>query len=197
MAHRYPLESAPDPNARCVIEESMGGVDRGNAAFPIVDEDEGAMLGWLGPMSYTLDIFRGFCDLGNTAYSKVSPRIRELVIMSLLSVVKEPYMTSCHRAIGVQLGLTEAECEEALAGRVSQSLSEVEAAAYQVGKYLATLDAPVDDATWRVVSSKLSKEKIATVANIMGGYKWIVLLTHLNGDNTASFAAQSSQDMKV
>jgi hypothetical protein len=52
MSHRYPLDAAPDPDARNVVEEMMGGVHRHHLSFPIVEEDEGAMLGWLGPMRY-------------------------------------------------------------------------------------------------------------------------------------------------
>jgi hypothetical protein len=133
--------------------------------------------------SYTLDVARDFCNLANTAYGKLEPRTRELVIMALLSHVKEPYTVACHRILGLKLGLTEEECNDALTGRVSQSLSEQEAAAYELGRVLATLDAPMDNVTWDKFESKMSKSKVASIANIMGGYKWIVLLTHLNGDN--------------
>ncbi|KAK5630336.1 hypothetical protein RRF57_006051 [Xylaria bambusicola] len=125
-------------------------------------------------------------DLYKTAFNKIPSRTRQLVIFAYLSVVKEPHMIYCRRLLGPRAGLTDDEIENALAGRLSQSLSEKEASAYRLGIHLTTLNGPVDDETWEEYASKLSRTEITTIANIVGGYQWACLLTRLNGDNATS-----------
>ncbi|KAI0551570.1 hypothetical protein F4679DRAFT_131417 [Xylaria curta] len=185
MAPRYPLDAAPDAKAGHTMQELMQEC-HGPLPFPVLDENEDAMLGWLGPMSYTVDVAPMVFDLYKTAFIKVPSRTRQLVIFAYLSVVKEPYMTYCRRLLGPRGGLTDDEIEHALAGRLSQSLSEKEASAYRLSIHLATLNGPVDDETWQEYASKLSRIEITTIANILGVYQWACLLTRLNGDNATS-----------
>ncbi|KAI0198775.1 hypothetical protein F4808DRAFT_251804 [Astrocystis sublimbata] len=182
MAPRYPLDAAPDANAGHTMQELMQEF-HGPLPFPVLDENEDAMLGWLGPMSYTMDLAPIVFDLYQKAFNKVPSRTRQLVVFAYLSVVKEPYMTYCRRLLGPRAGLTQDEIEHALGGRLSRSLSEKEASAYRLGIHLASLKGPVDDEAWQEYASKLSRTEITTVANIVGGYQWACLLTRLNGDN--------------
>ncbi|KAJ8131582.1 hypothetical protein O1611_g2043 [Lasiodiplodia mahajangana] len=215
MAPRYPLDAAPDADAGNTMQKLMQEF-HGPLPFSVLDENEDALLGWLGPMryymppsssptdslpiyqtpyltiatdtltSYTMDLAPIVFDLYKKAFSKVPSRTRQLVVFAYLSVVKDPYMTYCRRLLGPRLGLTDDEIENALAGRLSDSLSEKEALAYRLGIHLSTLNGPVDDETWQEYASKLSRIEITTIANIVGGYQWACLLTRLNGDNATS-----------
>ncbi|KAI0113583.1 hypothetical protein GGR51DRAFT_18836 [Nemania sp. FL0031] len=185
MAPRYPLDAAPDANAGRTMQELMQEF-HGPLPFSVMNENEDALLGWLGPMSYTMDLVPIVFDLYKTAFRKVPSRTCQLVTYAYLSVVKEPYMTHCRRLLGPRAGLTDDEIENALAGRLSQSLSEKEALAYRLGVHLSTLNGPVNDETWQEYASKLSKTEITTIANIVGGYQWACLLTRLNGDDATS-----------
>ncbi|KAI1411804.1 hypothetical protein F5Y13DRAFT_164389 [Hypoxylon sp. FL1857] len=185
MASRFPLDEAPDPAAKQVMEGLMSDLWKGNRPFPIIEDDEKAMLGYLAPLSYNLDVARGFFDVAKTAFhpNSVKPRNRELAVMALISVVEIPYMAYCHRKLGGRLGLTDQQCEDALSGKVPEGLSDEETAAYRLGRVLTSLTGPLDDVTYREFSSKMDKVQLVGIANIIGGYKWITLLGQLNGED--------------
>lgn len=50
MESRFPLNDAPDPAAKQVMEQLMSDLWKGNRQFPIIEEDEHAMLGYLAPL---------------------------------------------------------------------------------------------------------------------------------------------------
>ncbi|KAI2641395.1 hypothetical protein GGS26DRAFT_585785 [Hypomontagnella submonticulosa] len=183
MESRFPLNDAPDPAAKQVMEQLMSDLWKGNRQFPIIEEDEHAMLGYLAPLSYTLDVARDFFAVARTAFhpNNVKPRNRELAVMALISVVDIPYMTYCHQRIGGRLGLTAQQCQDALAGKVPEGLSEEEEAAYSLGRALTALVGPLDDMTYQKFASKMEKSELVGIANIIGGYKWIALLGQVNG----------------
>ncbi|KAK5630337.1 hypothetical protein RRF57_006052 [Xylaria bambusicola] len=56
MAPRYPLDAAPDANAGNTMQELMQEF-HGPLPFPVLNENEDAMLGWLGPMRYYVTPF--------------------------------------------------------------------------------------------------------------------------------------------
>ncbi|KAH8157574.1 hypothetical protein CIB48_g10680 [Xylaria polymorpha] len=103
--------------------------------------------------------------------------------MALFSVTRLPYMIYAQRCTASIVGLSEQQANDALEGRVPQHLSEEEVTAYQVGRPLALLSGPLDDATWKEFSGKMEKSQIVAIANLIGGYKWMALLIQLNGED--------------
>lgn len=114
------------------------------------------------------------------------PRNRELAVTAFISVTKVPYMHHCHMIVGEKksnLNFTPEQLTDALAGKMPQGLNEEEQAAYSLGKLLATLRTPMDDQSWEQYARKLQKSEIVGIANFVGVYQWLALLTHLNGED--------------
>lgn len=111
-------------------------------------------------------------------------RNRELAVDAFISVAQIPYMRHCHTIVGEKrVGLTPEQVKDALAGQMPKDLSEEEEAAYELGKLLARLDKPLDDRDWEKFTSKLPKSEIVGIANFIGAFQWLALLTRLNGDD--------------
>lgn len=112
----------------------------------------------------------------------IKPRNRELAVQAFISVSQVPYMRYCHSVVG-PASLTQDQCKDALAGKMPQGLSEEEKAAYGLGKMLASLTTPLSSYYWEEFSSKLPKSEIVGIANFVGIFQWLALMTRLNGDD--------------
>lgn len=112
----------------------------------------------------------------------IKPRNRELAVKAFISVSQVPYMRYCHSITGMA-SLTQDQCKDALSGKMPQGLSEEEMAAYGLGKVLANLNTPLSNEHWEEYSSRLPKSEIVGIANFIGVYQWLALMTRLNGDD--------------
>lgn len=112
----------------------------------------------------------------------MKPRNRELAIIGLASVLRVSYVILCHRHVARKVGLTEEQFEDGIAGKVPQDLSDEEALAYRLGRILTTLQGPLDEATWREVTEKMSKTEFMGIVHTVAGYRWVSLLDQVNAD---------------
>ncbi|KAI1771754.1 hypothetical protein F4818DRAFT_203130 [Hypoxylon cercidicola] len=185
MAPRFPIDEAPDPAARQVMEESLATMHGGAPPFQWIEEDGKSLLGPYAPLCYSPIITRQFWPLAKSCYNPtaVKPRNRELAILGLSSVLDVPYIVYCHRGVAEHVGLTTQQYEDGLAGKVPGGLSEEEAMAYRLGQILTKLTGPLDDATWQEVTSKMDKAEVVGVLHIVAGYRWVALLVSVNGED--------------
>lgn len=124
--------------------------------------------------------------LGQAMYrgDDTKPRNRELAVEAFISVAQVPYMRYCHTIVGQKrVGLTSEQVNDALSGKIPRDLSEEEEAAFQLGHFLARLDKPLGNSDWDNFASKLSKSEIIGIANFIGAFQWLALLTRLNGED--------------
>lgn len=133
--------------------------------------------------SYTPKIAQQFFDTAKTVYGSVDPRLRELSILGLTSVLDVPYIKYCHRQVALKAGLTVEQYDDGLAGKAPRDLSEKEAMAYRLGRHLTTITGPLDDELWKEVTSKMSKLEFLGVVHSVAGYRWVALLEHVGGED--------------
>ncbi|KAK7932313.1 hypothetical protein PG985_003025 [Apiospora marii] len=182
---RFPFDESPDPATKDVMVEALSKMHRGGPPFQFVEEDGKSLVGCYAPLSYSPIITRQFFALAKACYDPeaVKPRTRELAILGLASILNVPYIVYCHRSCAYEVGITEEQYNEGLAGKVPSGLAEEEAMAYRLGRDLTTLQARLDDDTWAEATSKLAKSELVGVAHIVGAYRWVAVLAQLNGDD--------------
>lgn len=124
-------------------------------------------------------------DLTTAAFQPqhIRPRHRELAVQAFISVSQVPYMRYCHSIAAQAVNLTENQSKDALTGKVPQDLTQEEQAAYRLGRGLANLNKPLSNEHWDEFSSILPKSEIVGIANFIGVYQWLALMTRLNGDD--------------
>ncbi|KAI0022368.1 AhpD-like protein [Xylariomycetidae sp. FL0641] len=183
MTPRFPLNEAPAANANETMTSMLADIHGGPPPFPIIEENGESMLGPYAAFSYTPKMAEAFFIMSKTCYSTehVKPRNRELAVLALCSVYDAPYMTYCHKNLGKKVGLESDQIDEALRGQEPQGLSEEESAAYCLGRALSAGLGPLDDATFSSIVARMEKSQAVGVANVIGGYRWIVTLVQLNG----------------
>ncbi|KAI0383931.1 hypothetical protein F5Y04DRAFT_250031 [Hypomontagnella monticulosa] len=135
--------------------------------------------------SYTPETAKAILSMWKTCVkpSHIKPRNRELAILALCSVYDAPYVAYCHRIAGKMVGLTGEQIEDALDGKEPQGLDDEEVAAYRLGRALSETRGPLHDDVFSSITSKMEKSQAVGVANIIGGYLWIVTLIQLNGED--------------
>lgn len=136
---------------------------------------------WFG--SYSPSVVQPFFAVGKTLYNPAvcKPRNRELAILALSSLVRIPLIVLEHRLLCGQLGITDEQYEEGLAGKVPAGLSEEEEMVYRLARELVMLDRPLDSTTWKQATEKMAKAELVGVVHVVGGYRWITLLAQVNG----------------
>jgi hypothetical protein len=133
--------------------------------------------------SYTSEMAKAFFIMAKTCYnpSHVKPRNRELAVLALCSVYDAPYVSYCHRNLGKKVGLDPEQIDDALRGREPRGLTDEEAAVYCLARALSTAVGPLEDALFNSIVARMEKSQAVGVANVIGGYRWIVTLVQLNG----------------
>ncbi|KAI2640423.1 AhpD-like protein [Hypomontagnella submonticulosa] len=185
MAYRFPLQDAPDTDAKVTMAELLSEVYDGPSPFPVLEEDGKSMIGPYAALSYTPEMARAILTMWKTCVkpSHIKPRNRELATLALCSVYDAPYVAYCHRIAGEMVGLTSGQIDDALNGKEPQGLKDEELAAYRLGRALSETRGPLEDALFNSIASKMEKSQAVGVANIVGGYLWIVTLIQLNGED--------------
>ncbi|KAI0156747.1 AhpD-like protein [Hypoxylon sp. FL1284] len=185
MAHRFPLDKAPDPSVRQRFEQLIleAHGNHSHSQVSAIEEDGQSMSGPYAAFSYTPDVASDFLAMGKTAFSPnhVRPRMRELAILAMCSVIDAPYIRDEHIKLSNALGLTTEQCNDAVAGVAPKGLSEEETAGYELGRLFSTITRPLEDEAWENVTLRMQKSEIVGIANIIGGYKWLALLVQING----------------
>ena len=125
----------------------------------------------------------GFWAMAKSSFSPdaIKPRNRELAILGLLSINKSPYVIWSHRKIANTVGITDEQYKIGLRGITPEGLDEEESMAYQLGRILTDLKAPMSEETWNEALKKLGKKEVLAVTHIIGGYSYIAMLTNING----------------
>ncbi|KAJ2994426.1 hypothetical protein NUW58_g1565 [Xylaria curta] len=187
MDPRFPIADAPDPSAPELVEESLKKMVGGTPPFPWIEDDGQALLGCYAPMCYSPEISRHLFEMGKVAYQPtyLTPLKRELAILGLISILKVPYMVYCHRIVSSRTGLTAQQYDDGLAGKVPEGLSKEEDSVYRLSRILTTLSGPLEDATWHEFTSVLGKAEMVAVVHLVGAYRWLGLLTQVNGGDNS------------
>ncbi|KAI1129794.1 hypothetical protein F5Y10DRAFT_237657 [Nemania abortiva] len=183
MDTRFPLQEAPNPSARKVIESCIATMNLDHSVNSWFDERTQALRGPYAALSYSPYMVEPLFVSGRMLYNHeiCKPRNRELAIMGLLSLYDAPVIAAEHRHIAAQIGISSEQFGEGLAGNEPTGLSEEECMAYKLGRILPTLRGPLEYSIWKEVNEKMPKSELVGVCHIVGGYRWMTLLEQIGG----------------
>ena len=126
------------------------------------------------------ELYRVFLPLGDKLMggSSLPHRDREILILRTVGLCGETYEAAHHTAIGLAVGLTEAQVEAARTGGAGLSAADqllVTAAEELMGDHC------LSDATWQALSARYSVEQRVELVFLVGNFAMLSMLTNSLG----------------
>ncbi len=132
------------------------------AVFAELTASRGYISNALRSIGHAPEALRRFASVGDYAryHSRLSERVREIVIIT--TARGTPYALGHHVPLGLQVGLTRAEVDSLLAGKVPPTFGPADAA---VVHYVVefTSGKPVEETTFQALREVLSPREITDV----------------------------------
>ncbi len=174
LGGRLPLvdPAAMTATQRALYDKMMASVVPWADAAGFQSRDERGRV--IGPFNCTLlspEIGGSFLSLQKTEqdHTSLTPRAREVVILSVGSVWQAPYELYAHAAVGAKAGLSAEQIEALAAGRPAETLDERERAAQQFTLQLAARHA-VDDQTYAAANAAWGDRGLFEMVVLIGCY---------------------------
>ena len=139
--------------------------------------DDGRLIGPFNPVLLSPVIARSFLDLQEVeaSQSSLSPRLREVIILTVGSVWQAEYELYAHAAAARQAGLSEQAIAALKAGRPAEDLNDVEALAQRLARHLSA-DHQVPEALYRDAEQALGSRSVADTVFLVGIYHCVCAL---------------------
>lgn len=112
--------------------------------------------------------YLGWVD-AETANSKLSPRMRELIILTVGVSWDAEYEAYAHSAVGKAVGLTDTIINSIKLGQQPENLEPNEVAVYQFTHQLAK-DHHVDDQTYQTAIKIMTEQGVVDMVHLIGAY---------------------------
>lgn len=121
-------------------------------------------------LTQTPDLLDGFLTYANALRSSpLSPRLRELAILTVGHLTKSEYEVAHHQSHGLKAGLTQAQLD-AVPDFETSSLYSVEEKAVMALAKESTLNVAVSDQTWRNAAAFLGEPEMIALVLVVGWY---------------------------
>ena len=139
--------------------------------------DDGRLIGPFNPVLLSPAIARSFLDLQEVEASQttLSPRLREVTILTVGSVWQADYELYAHAAAARQAGLSEEAITALTSGAPAQDLDDTEAIAQKFAHRLSA-DHQVPDALYREAEQALGRRSVADMVFLIGIYHSVCAL---------------------
>jgi len=121
-------------------------------------------------LTQTPELLDGFLTYANALRSSpLSPRLRELAILTVGHLTKSVYEVAHHQSHGLKAGLTQAQLDAVPDFEASALYSAEEKAVMALAKE-STLNVEVSDSTWRSAAAFLSEPEMIALVLVVGWY---------------------------
>ena len=132
---------------------------------------DGRVIGPFNPLLYSPTVGEGFAAYlaAERAHTSLSPRVREVIILTVGAVWQTAYELYAHAAVATKAGLDPATIDALSAGRTPDGLSDDESAAHAFARQLAA-DHRVDDATYQVAEKQFGPAGIVDLIHLVTLY---------------------------
>jgi 4-carboxymuconolactone decarboxylase len=140
------------------------------ARFQSTAED-GRLIGPFNPALLNPAIAAPFLDLqfAEQMHTSLSPRVREVVILTVGAVWQADYELYAHLALARKAGLSEDAARAVAAGRIADGLSYDELIALQLTQQLST-NHRVDESLYREAENSFGAKGLIDIAFLIGIY---------------------------
>ncbi|UDL94068.1 carboxymuconolactone decarboxylase family protein [Lichenihabitans sp. PAMC28606] len=158
------------PEARQLYDRLMGG--RLSSTSPFTSRiDTGELIGPFNAFLHAPAIGGGFVDFHEAEEhsTPLSPRVREIVILSVGAVWGSAYETYAHRAIAAQVGFAPDVAAALAAGVICEGISAEERLAQRFALDLVR-DRIVDDATYLEAERVFGREGLVALVFVAAAY---------------------------
>ena len=121
-------------------------------------------------LTQTPDLLDGFLTYANALRSSpLSPRLRELAILTVGHLTKSAYEVAHHQSHGLKAGLTQEQLDAVPDFEASSLYSGQEKAVMALARE-STLNVEVSDRTWRNAAAFLSEPEMIALVLVVGWY---------------------------
>ena len=165
-----------DDAQRAVYEAITGGPRASQAGtVPIVDES-GRLAGPFAVMLLTPEVGNAMQQVGAKIRfsASLTARERELGILAVAGRLRSDFERLAHEPAAIKAGLTQAQVNAVLSGRVPDGLTEDEALIARLAQVM-TADRTLPDADYEAGVAALGKERLAELTWLVGYYSALAL----------------------
>lgn len=121
-------------------------------------------------LTQTPELLDGFLTYANALRSSpLSPRLRELAILTVGHITRSKYEVAHHQSHGLKAGLTQAQLD-AVPGFADSLLYTPQEKAVMAYAQESTLKVDVSEATWRAVAAFLSEPELIALVLVVAWY---------------------------
>lgn len=93
---------------------------------------------------------------------------RELTVLAGCSITQAQFIIYAHKKIGMSVGLTQEQVDDAARGKAPEGLGERERCVYGVALEIARRQGKVADDQFEAATKELGREGVAALANVVG-----------------------------
>lgn len=169
-AVRYPQQIATAEHHSNLDTFEKSVFDIFGPVYKLKDEN-GELLGPLGPLSYTPQTFMPFLQfaqgIGKLPLSAIE---RELAILATCSVTKCAWVTYAHKKIGTGVGLKQEQVESAANGKCPEGLDDRQKAVFEAALKMIKNWGRIDDGVFDEAVNVLERESVSAVSQVVGMY---------------------------
>ncbi|WGW11382.1 carboxymuconolactone decarboxylase family protein [Saxibacter everestensis] len=171
---------------------SAGPRSAGPQAFALTDQT-GALDGPFNAMLLSPAVGTALQQLGSAIRfeSELTPRIREIAILSVAGHWRSDFETRAHEALGLQAGLNEDELASLRAIQVPESLDGTEALVLRASRALLA-DGLLDNDLYQQVIERLGEKSVFELSTLIGYYSLLAMQLRLFGVDEAPLAAEDA-----
>ncbi|KAF2656620.1 hypothetical protein K491DRAFT_553035, partial [Lophiostoma macrostomum CBS 122681] len=150
------------------------------SSFQLKDAD-GNLLGPFGPLSFTTNTLLPYLNYtsATTQVGVITPKERELATLATVSVTGSEYIIYAHKKIGISVGLTQKQVNDAAKGHVPNKLGDREQYVYVLALKLANDYGSISDRTFKNAVKELGRNGTSQVAQMVGSYLLSSVLVNL------------------
>ena len=168
---RFPADGQTEEQKAAFAEAEKLVAQTYGSSFQLKDA-QGNLLGPFGVLSYTPTTFIPYLNYSQSfaTLPYITPKERELSVLATTSVTKNAYILYAHKAIGISVGLTAAQAQDASEGRLPKHLQEREIFVFELALKIAKKFGTLDDKLFDVAVQKIGRDGIAQLSQVVGGY---------------------------
>jgi alkylhydroperoxidase family enzyme len=169
-----PEQSAGLAEAEKLVNQTYG------SSFALKDAN-GNLLGPFGPLAFNINTLLPYLNYtqSTTQAGVITPKERELATLATVSVTGSDYIIYAHKKIGMSVGLTQKQVNDAAKGDVPNKLGSREQAVYVLALKLANDYGSISDRTFKNAVKDLGRNGTAQVAQMVGSYLLSSVLVNL------------------
>lgn len=168
---RFPPGEQNDAQKAAFAEAEKRVRETFGSNFKLKD-DQGNLLGPFAILSYTSESFLPYLNFAAAVNTLpyITARERELTALATGFVTQTPYIVYAHKNIGMTMGLSQEQVDDAAEGKSPEALEEREKLVYDLALEMAKTSGKVTDEQFQLGVQGIGREGVSSIAQLVGAY---------------------------